>query len=148
MRKYFKKSSVPIMPVIIADVLIVIAVIIAFVFAKPKEEKTELVREAYLEISQEEAKRLMDSGENYYILDARTEEEYAEGHIGNAILIPETEVKEKAPELLPDKDRLVLVYCRSGNRSKIAAKALVEMGYTYVREFGGIRTWPYEIITD
>jgi len=94
-------------------------------------------------ISAKEAKALMDSEKGYIIIDARTEREYAEGHIQGAILIPEYEISERAEEEIPDKDTLVLVYCRSGRRSKIAAEELVKLGYTNVKEFGGIIDWEY-----
>lgn len=100
----------------------------------------------YESISASEAKALMDSETNYVILDVRTESEYASGHIPNAILIPDSEIKEKAESILKDKNQLILVYCRSGRRSKNAAKDLAKMGYTNVKEFGGIIDWPYEIV--
>lgn len=99
---------------------------------------------SYEQISQKEAKEIMDTVSDYIIIDARTEEEFAEGHIKGAILIPEYEIAEKAPSLIPQKDALILVYCRSGRRSKIASDALVKLGYTNVKEFGGIIEWPYE----
>ena len=98
----------------------------------------------YMNITAEEAKQIMDSEEGYIILDVRTQEEYDEGHIPGAILIPNTEIEARAEEELPDKDQLILVYCRSGRRSKIAAEVLVELGYTNIKEFGGIIDWPYE----
>ena len=107
--------------------------------AKDTGEKKEYVR-----ISQEEAKRCMDEESGFVILDVRTEEEYAQIHIPGAVLIPDYEIQERAEKELPDKDQLILVYCRSGNRSKKAAQALAELGYTNIREFGGINTWPYE----
>ncbi len=100
----------------------------------------------YEQISGEEAKRLMDTEKNYIILDARTIEEFNEGHIEGAILIPEYEIGDRAEKELPYKDQLILVYCRSGRRSKIAAQALADMGYTNVKEFGGIIDWQYEIV--
>ena len=99
---------------------------------------------AYLNITAEEAKQIMDSEEGYIILDVRTPEEYDQGHIPGAIVIPHEEIAEKAEEVLTNKDQLILVYCRSGRRSKIAAEALVELGYTNIKEFGGIIDWPYE----
>lgn len=98
----------------------------------------------YQQITAQEAKTIMDSETDYVIIDARTEEEFAAGHIPNAILIPEYEIAERAPTELPHKDGLILVYCRSGRRSKIASEALVKLGYTNVKEFGGIIDWPYE----
>lgn len=100
----------------------------------------------YEQITAEEAKAIMDTETDYIIIDARTEEEYAEGHIEGAILIPEYEIADRAEAELPDKDALILVYCRSGRRSKIAAEELVKLGYTDVREFGGIIDWPYETV--
>ena len=99
----------------------------------------------YLQIDAEQAKTLMDTETDYIILDVRTEEEYNEGHIPNAILIPNTEIRERAELELTDQDQLILVYCRSGNRSKLAAAILVELGYTNVVEFGGINSWAYDI---
>ena len=100
----------------------------------------------YEQISGAEAKALMDSESGYIIIDARTREEYDEGHIPGAILIPEYEIADRAETELPDKDQLILVYCRSGRRSKIAAEELVKLGYTNVKEFGGIIDWEYETV--
>ena len=100
----------------------------------------------YEQISGEKAKALMDSESGYIIIDARTQPEYDEGHIPEAILIPEYEIANRAEKELPDKDQLILVYCRSGRRSKIAAEELVKLGYTNVKEFGGIIDWEYEIV--
>ena len=97
----------------------------------------------YMNITAEEAKQIMDSEEGYIILDVRTQEEYDQGHIPGAIVISHEKIAEKAEEVLTDKDQLILVYCRSGRRSKIAAEALVELGYTNIKEFGGIIDWPY-----
>ena len=99
----------------------------------------------YVNITAEKAKEIMDSEEGYIILDVRTQEEYDEGHIPGAIVISHEEIAEKAEDVLTDKDQLILVYCRSGRRSKIAAEALVELGYTNIKEFGGIIDWPCEV---
>ena len=99
----------------------------------------------YVNITAEEAKQIMDTEEGYIILDVREQDEYDAGHIPGAILIPYTQIEAKANEMLPDKDQLILVYCRSGRRSKIAAEALVKLGYTNIKEFGGIIDWPYEV---
>ena len=101
---------------------------------------------SYDQISGAEAKALMDSESGYIIIDARTQEEYDQGHIPGAILIPEYEIADRAAKELPDKDQLILVYCRSGRRSKIAAEELVKLGYNNVKEFGGIIDWEYEIV--
>ena len=100
----------------------------------------------YEQITAEQAKTIMDTEKDYVIIDARTDEEFAEGHIENAILIPEYEIKDRAEKELPDKEQLILVYCRSGRRSKIASEELVKLGYTNVKEFGGIFDWPYDIV--
>ena len=98
-----------------------------------------------MNITAQEAKVLMDTEKDYVILDVRTQEEYDQGHIPGAILIPDTEIEDRAEGELTDKDQLILVYCRSGRRSKLAAQSLVELGYTNIREFGGIIDWPYEV---
>lgn len=100
----------------------------------------------YEQISQSEAKRIMDTEKDCIIIDARTQSEFDEGHIEGAIMIPEYEIAERAPKEIPNKNALILVYCRSGRRSKIAAEALVELGYTNVKEFGGIIDWEYETV--
>ena len=107
--------------------------------------QTENREGVYMNITAEEAKEIMDTQEGYIILDTRAQEEYDEGHIPGAILIPHDEITEKAEEILTDKNQLILVYCRSGRRSKIAAESLVELGYTNILEFGGIIDWPYEV---
>lgn len=99
---------------------------------------------AYMNITAEEAKKLMDTEQDYVILDVRTRQEYESGHIPGAILIPNEEIAERAENELTDKDQLILVYCRSGNRSKQASEVLEKLGYTRIREFGGINDWPYE----
>ena len=100
---------------------------------------------SYQQISQEKAKEMMDT-EEVIILDVREQSEYDGGHIPGAVLLPVGTIDEDtAAAVIPEKDSTVLVYCRSGNRSKTAAAALAELGYTDVREFGGINTWPYEI---
>lgn len=101
---------------------------------------------SYEQITPQEAKTIMDTETDYVIIDARTTEEFAEGHIEGAVLIPEYEIAERAETELPDKDALLLVYCRSGRRSKIASEELVKLGYTNVKEFGGIIDWPYDTV--
>lgn len=115
-------------------------------FAGCANQKAENKTAGYVQISQEEAKRLMDTESDYVIIDARTHEEYDAGHIEGAILIPEYEIADRAEKELPDKSQLILVYCRSGRRSKIASQALVDLGYTNVKEFGGIIDWEYETV--
>ncbi len=113
------------------------------IIVSKKGEKT-----MYQEITQDEAKRIMDSDEEYILLDVREQEEFDEGHIPSAILLPYTEIESKAAELLPDKNKQILVYCRSGRRSKIASQSLAELGYTNVKEFGGILNWKHELVSD
>lgn len=102
------------------------------------------IKPSYVNITPEEAKAIMDNESGYIILDVRTEEEFAEGHIPGAILIPDYEISARAESVLTDKNQTILVYCRSGRRSKLAAQALLELGYTDIREFGGIIDWKYE----
>lgn len=123
-------------------VFLLLAVMMLTACGQAKENDQGAV---YVNITAEEAKRIMDSEEGYIILDVRTQEEYDEGHIPGAIVISHEEIAEKAEEVLTDKDQLILVYCRSGRRSEIAAEALVELGYTNIKEFGGIIDWPYEV---
>lgn len=111
--------------------------------------KTEdSVRITYEQITVDEAKAIMDSKEPYVLLDVRTQEEYDSGHIEGAILIPDYEIGAKAESVLTDKDELILVYCRSGRRSKNAASELAALGYTNVKEFGGITGWKYGTVTE
>lgn len=99
----------------------------------------------YIKISPQEAKNLMDS-QDAIVVDVRTPSEYEQGHIEGSILVPENQIGSLATEMLPDKDALILVYCRSGNRSASASGKLISMGYTNVKDFGGINDWPYEIV--
>ena len=121
-------------------VFLLLAVMILTACGQNKENGQGAV---YVNITAEEAKQIMDSEEGYIILDVRTQEEYDQGHIPGAIVISHEKISEKAEEVLTDKDQLILIYCRSGRRSKIAAEALVELGYTNIKEFGGIIDWPY-----
>lgn len=121
---------------------IVLALMFLTACGQDKETKQEA---AYMNITAEQAKEIMDTQQGYIILDTRTQEEYEEGHIPGAILIPHDQIKESAEVLLPDKDQLILVYCRSGRRSKLAAQDLLSLGYTNIKEFGGIIDWPYEV---
>ena len=102
---------------------------------------------SYRQINMDEAITMMEEGSGYIILDVRTPEEFAERHIPGAINIPnETISTEEIPEL-PNKDQMILVYCRSGNRSKQASEKLVALGYTNIVEFGGINDWPGDTVT-
>lgn len=98
----------------------------------------------YKRITADEAQGMMD--DTVIILDVRTKDEYNSAHIAEAILIPNTDIADKAEQMLPDKEQTILVYCRSGNRSKSAAKELLSMGYKHVYDFGGINDWTGELV--
>ena len=100
---------------------------------------------SYKQITQEEAKEMMTKDDGHIIVDVRRQDEYDEGHIPDAVLIPNESITDKQPEELPDLDQSILVYCRSGRRSKEASQKLADIGYTNVYEFGGIITWTGEI---
>lgn len=102
----------------------------------------------YIQIDQEKAKEMMAVNDGHVIVDVRRADEYAAGHIPGAILIPNESIGTEKPEQLPDKDQIILIYCRSGNRSKQAAQKLADMGYTNIYEFGGINTWAGEVVTE
>ena len=124
---------------------ILVPVLLLMMFLAACGQTTGEREAVYMNITATEAKEIMDSETGYVILDVRTEEEYAEGHVPGAILIPDYEIEARAEEELPDKNQMLLVYCRSGRRSKLAAEALVELGYTNIYEFGGIIDWPYDV---
>lgn len=102
----------------------------------------------YRQVTTEEAVNIMQTEENYVILDVRTAQEFASGHIPGAALLPNETIGTEDIPLLPDKDQLILVYCRSGNRSKQAAEKLAQLGYTNIVKFGGINSWTGEIVTE
>ena len=134
--------------ILLALAIITVATVFAGCTQKTDKNQTEAIQVnigTYYQIPQDEAKRIMDEESDYIIVDAREQSEYDEGHIKGAIVIPYTEIEQKAEELLPNKTQLILVYCRSGRRSKIAAQSLANMGYKNVKEFGGIIDWQYEI---
>ena len=99
----------------------------------------------YQQITQEQAKSMMES-QDVIVLDVREQDEYETGHIAGAVLLPVGSITEdSASSVIPALDTVILVYCRSGNRSKTASQKLIDLGYTAVYEFGGINTWPYEV---
>ena len=100
---------------------------------------------SYHQITQEEAKEMMTKDDGHIIVDVRRQDEYDEGHIPGAVLIPNESITDKQPEQLPDLNQVILIYCRSGRRSKEASQKLADMGYTNIYEFGGINTWNGEI---
>ena len=107
----------------------------------------DMVR-SYQQISQEKAAEMMTLDDGHVIVDVRRQDEYDEGHIPGAILIPNESIGTERPVELPDLNQVILVYCRSGNRSKQAAEKLFNMGYTNIYDFGGISTWTGEIVTE
>lgn len=126
--------------------ILVLILIISTVSGCSSQNDTSVLE--YSKITANEAKDMMDQDSTITVLDVRTEEEYNTGHIEGAILIPDTEILEKAEETLTDKSSTILVYCRSGRRSALAAANLVELGYTNVYDFGGIIDWNYDIVTE
>lgn len=112
---------------------------------KGNSDNMEGTKVTYQSIKAAQAKEIMDT-EEVIILDVRTPQEYEEGHIEGALLVPDYELISAAETKLPDKDAKILVYCRSGNRSRSAAKELIDMGYTQVYDFGGIMSWTYGIV--
>ena len=102
----------------------------------------------YRQISQEEAKEMMAKDDGHVVVDVRRQDEYDAGHIPGAILVPNESIGCDSPEALPDYDQIILIYCRTGNRSKQAAQKLAGMGYTNIYEFGGITTWTGDVVSD
>lgn len=109
-------------------------------------ETPAMQAKGYTTISAEQAKELMDTEMDYILLDVRTQQEFDEGHLPGAVLLPNEDIVNASPELLPDKEQLILIYCRSGNRSKQASEKLAALGYLNLFEIGGILDWPYEIV--
>ena len=103
---------------------------------------------SYTHISQDTAKKMMEQDDGHIIVDVRRQDEYNAGHIPGAILIPNESISGSHPEELPDPDQVILIYCRSGNRSRQAAQKLFNMGYTHIYEFGGISDWTGEIVAE
>ena len=109
-------------------------------------DRDGMVNVGYVHISQEDARAQMVDGEDYILLDVRTQAEYAEGHIPGAICLPNETIGSEPPAELPDREQTILVYCRSGRRSAEDAQKLADMGYVNVLEFGGILDWTGEIV--
>ena len=111
----------------------------------PEQKEDTGTKNSYTKISQDEAKKMMEKDDGHVIVDVRREDEFASGHIPGAILIPNESIGTEKPAELPDPDQIILVYCRSGNRSAQASQKLTDLGYTNVFDFGGIMTWTGEI---
>jgi len=103
--------------------------------------------QVYHKITQDTAKEEMTRDDGHVIVDVRRQDEYDAGHIPGAILIPNESIGTEQPKELPDLDQIILIYCRSGNRSKQASDKLIRMGYTNIYDFGGINTWTGEIVS-
>lgn len=133
-------------------IISVVLLLIVLSGCASKSQKSEVDGMAentgYRQISQEEAKEMMTRDDGHVIVDVRREDEYAEGHIPGAILIPNESIGSERPEQLSDYDQIILIYCRSGNRSKQAAAKLVALGYTNIYEFGGIIDWTGDVVTE
>ena len=130
---------------IILIIIILTIIIIGVVCIMNKKEKIIENEVIIKHVSMNDIVQIMDENENYIILDVRTQAEYNQGHIPNAICIPNETIDENVVNKLPDKNQMILVYCRSGNRSKQAAEKLKKLGYTDLIEFGGIIDWKGEI---
>lgn len=115
---------------------------------KPASPNGEDGKSSYTRISQEEAKKMMEADDGHVIVDVRRADEFASGHIPGAILVPNESIGTEKPAELPDLDQIILVYCRSGNRSAQAAKKLVDLGYKNVYDFGGIMSWTGDIVKE
>ena len=126
--------------------LLMVAVLLFSGCSEKIGTEQEAEKNMYMQITVAEAKKMMDEQEGILILDVREQNEYNEGHIPGAVLLPVGTISEDtAAAVIENKNTIALVYCRSGNRSKTAAQALADLGYTQVYEFGGIRDWPYVV---
>ena len=126
-----------------------LALLSGYALSKAKADTAEDMpgKVAYHKISAEEAHEMMTSQE-VVVVDVRTREEYESGHIENAVLVPNESIGGEMPEALPDKEATLLIYCRSGRRSKDAAQKLLALGYQSVYDFGGVIDWPYELVKE
>ncbi len=134
---------------LIAIIVILVILVAIGIFLKnrnSKEDNKITVKDANIQyVSMNDIEKIMNENENYIILDVRTIEEYNDGHIPSAICIPNETIDENVVNKIPNKEQLILIYCRSGNRSKQATIKLKDLGYLNLIEFGGIIDWPGEI---
>ena len=126
-------------------IIVLVTILMVLTFAGCQKSNSAKV---YKQISMDEAVKIMAEQSDYIILDVRTASEYAQGHIPKAINIANESIGTEEIKELPDKDQLILVYCRSGNRSKQAAQKLADLGYTNIQEFGGIISWTGEVVRE
>ncbi|MBR0225539.1 MAG: rhodanese-like domain-containing protein [Thermoguttaceae bacterium] len=139
------KTTMVILPVAI---LLLLAAVPMLTGCFQKIDGDGMVYKSYRQISQEEAKEMMKKDDGHIVVDVRRQDEYDAGHIPDAILIPNESIGEERPDALPDLEQIILIYCRSGNRSKQAAQKLFDMGYTNVYEFGGVVDWTGELVKE
>ena len=139
------KTTMVILPVAI---LLLLAAVPMLTGCFQKIDGDGMVYKSYRQISQEEAKEMMEKDDGHIVVDVRRQDEYDAGHIPDAILIPNESIGEERPDALPDLEQIILIYCRSGNRSKQAAQKLFDMGYTNVYEFGGVVDWTGELVKE
>lgn len=144
-----KKSDVKRFKPFVPFIFLIIFSILGLTGCSSSENRpnTESNSNTYQQITVQEAANIMQSETNYILLDVRTAQEYASGHIPGAVNLPNETITSEAIQQLPDKEQLILVYCRSGNRSKQASEKLVNLGYTNIVEFGGINDWSGEVVT-
>ena len=128
--------------------VIVIAVVLIVHYSKNNILDGAGTVNSYTQISQDEARKMMKLDDDHIIVDVRRQDEYDSGHIPGAILIPNENIGTEPPEELPELDQIILIYCRSGRRSKEAAQKLFDIGYTHIYEFGGIIDWTGEVTKD
>lgn len=138
-------SKISIIIIIVALVLLAVFGLWRFMDGKNGRAQAQNASDKgrYMKISAEEAKKRMDANPNAITVDVREPSEYAQGHIKNAVLVPLGTIGNETLQILPDKNAEILIYCRSGRRSKAAANKFLELGYTNVYDFGGILSWPY-----
>lgn len=130
--------------------IMVISIMFVLGGCKNSSEKNQTLEQtdAIHKITAEQAKKIMDENTDIIVLDVRTKEEYNEGHIEGAILIPNEDINDTQPEQLPELNKQILLYCRTGNRSGQASEKLSKIGYTNIYDFGGIQDWPYDIVKE
>lgn len=127
---------------------LVLPIALVMLFLTVSWSPSQAEEAAYQQISQETAKEMMAEDDGHIVVDVRRQDEYEAGHIPGAVCIPNETIENDPPEELPDYDQVILIYCRSGNRSKQASRKLAGMGYTHIYEFGGILDWDGEIVTE
>ena len=139
------KTTMVILPVAI---LLLLAAVPLLTGCFQKIDGDGMIYRSFRQISQEEAKEMMAKDDGHVVVDVRRKDEYDAGHSPGAILIPNETIGEERPDELPDLEQTILIYCRSGNRSKQAAQKLFDMGYSNVYEFGGVVDWTGELVTE